>query len=644
MDYYKCLLSTGKDDSNKRVLEDSPPSSLGDSAYNFDSGTPANGASLQVKPPIKTFSRPRKFFKSRNTEEAPEPSKSSADKGRGKTSDGLYGVKAPPLASFEMPDSIPGSQRDLGSSKGSVDAGRESVFDKLVTSPTTNKFSNSETVTSSRSGSGIKLKIFKSRNVASCSQETYSSTVELPSDDSHAGSASTSVASSPSTKDLSEENRDSSEELAPSGSPQTEYKEIQQVTLPTLSSGETAYSSPEKDALNRTLDSSFEYNEIIDQRTGLPVDMCNEDRFRVSENKSKSETPQCDAKVTDVSKFSKSGELNKCIRKDLMSTSEIDTQQSVLPSEVCDAPLPDYDVLSMGTSDFAEPQKTPPLEREGSLCVSSSAGDADSENFNLFGTDFDENEIVDRTNIDCSVPGALPLKDEGGLGDTQEMEDFLFSTQGSLDTSQSTATASFESFKPGQQSKSETEGIKKQGQPLVKKRSIFKSRDVDRDAKKRATYTHKWHSHEEKDENAKQHMPVLQNTQSLSGGSTAFDEFDFEMPTSLKRVQTWPGSSAALDDSTEGQSVTSVKCAKSAKQVGLLQCSCVCYGRWLLKHNAVISVSCCFMTVELNFFNKKKNCVQCHLTIQHSRLFSCLCLFNVCENLYLVYLMLPETS
>lgn len=555
----------GKDDSNKRFLEDSPPSSIGDSAYNFDSGTPANGASLQVKPPIKTFSRPRKFFKSRNTEEAPEPSKSSADKGRGKTSDGLYGVKAPPLTSFEMPDSIQGSQRDLGPSKGSVDSGRESVFDTLVTSPTTNKFSNSETVTSSRSGSGIKLKIFKSRNVASCSQETYSSTVELPSDDSHAGSASTSVASSPSTKDLSEENRDSSEELAPSGSPQTEYKDLQ-VTLPTLSSGETGYSSPEKDTLNRTLDSSFEYNEIIDQRTGLPVDMCNEDRFRVSENKSKSETPQCDAKVTDVSKFSKSGELNKCIRKDLMSTSEIDTQQSVSPSEVCDAPLPDYDVLSMGTSDFAEPQKTPPLERGGSLCVSSSAGDGESDNFNLFGTDFDENEIVDRTNIDCSVPGALPLKDEGGLGDTQEMEDFLFSTQGSIDSSQSTAAASFESFKPGQRSKSETEGIKKQGQPLTKKRSIFKSRDVDRDAKKRATYTHKWHSHEEKDDNAKQHMPVLQNTQSMSGGGSTFDEFDFEMQTSLKRVQTWPGSSADLDDSTEAQSVMSVKCAKSAKQ------------------------------------------------------------------------------
>lgn len=559
----------GKDDSSKRFLEDSPPSSISDSAYNFDSGTPANGASLQVKPPIKTFSRPRKFFKSRNAEEIPEPSKPAVDKVRAKTSDGAYGVKAPPLASFEIPDSNPGSQKDLGPAKGSVETGRDSVFDKLVTNPLANKSSNSETVTSSRSGSGIKLKIFKSRNVASCSQETYSSTVELPSDDSHAGSASTSVASSPSTKDLSEENRDSSEELAPSGSPQTEYKDLQ-VTLPTLSSGEAGYSSPDKDSLNRTLnltlDSSYEYSELIDQRTGLPVDMCNEARLRDSAKKSNSATPQCDAKVTDDSKFSKSGELNKFIRKELISTSEIDTPQSELPSEVCDAPLPDYDMLSMGTSDFAEPQKTPPIERGGSPCVSSSAGDGESENFNLFGTDFDENEIVDRTNIDCSVPGAMPLKDDGGIGDTQEMEDFLFSTQGSLDTSHSSATASFETYKPSQRSKSETEGIKKACQPLIKKRSIFKSRDADRDAKKRATYTHKWHSHEEKEENAKQPTPVMQNTQSVSAASSAYDDFDFEMPTSLKRVQTWPGSSADPDDSTDNQSVTSVKCAKSAKQ------------------------------------------------------------------------------
>lgn len=562
--------SAGKEDTSKRFLEDSPPSTIGDSAYSFDSGNPANGASLQVKPPTKTFSRPRKFFKSRNAEEIPEVSKPSTDRVQGKANDGLYGGKAPTLAPFEMLDSNQGSQREFGSAKGSADAGRDSVFDKLVTSSSTNKSNNSETVTTSRSGSGIKLKIFKSRNVASCSQETYSSTVELPSDDSHAGSASTSVASSPSTKDLSEENRDSSEELGLSGSPQTEYKDLQ-VTLPTVSSGETGYSSPDKDTLNRTLnvtlDSSYEYNEIMDQRTGLPIDMCNENRFRLSGNKSNSETPQCDAKEIDDSKFSKSGEVNKFIRKDLITTTEIDTQQSLLPSEICDAPLPDYDVLSMGASDFVQPQKTPPMERGGSPCISSSAGDVESDNFNLFGTDFDENEIVDRTNIDCSVPGELPFKDEGSMGDTQEMEDLLFSTQGSLVSSQSSAAASFETFKPGQQSKSETECVKKPGQPLVKKRSIFKSRDADRDAKKRATYTHKWHSHEEKEDSSKQLTPVQQNPQSVSSGSSAFDDFDFEMPTSLKRVHTWPSSSADLDDSTDAQSVTSVKCAKSAKQV-----------------------------------------------------------------------------
>ncbi|KAG0728666.1 Protein wings apart-like [Chionoecetes opilio] len=221
----------------------------------------------------------------------------------------------------------------------------------------------------------------------------------------------------------------------------------------------------------------------------------------------------------------------------------------------------------MGTGDFAEPRKSPPpLGSPGAA-----PGDGDTENFNLFGTDFDENEIVDRTSLDCGVAGG-PLKDEGGLGDTQEMmEDFLFSTQGTLDPSQASAAAaaaaSYQAYKPGHRSKSETEASKKLcHQPLVKKRSIFKSRDADRDAKKRATYTHKWHGHEEKDDSARQQAPVPPNAQGAAAGGSAFDEFDFEMPTSLKRVQTWPGSSADPNDSTDNQSVTSVKCAKSAKQ------------------------------------------------------------------------------
>ncbi|XP_045606168.1 wings apart-like protein homolog [Procambarus clarkii] len=558
----------GKDDSGKRYADDSPPSSIGDDAYSFDSGNPANGASLQVRPPIKTFSKPRKFFKSRNTEVVSEPPKTLVDKARGKVSDGLYNMKIPPLSSFESPDS------SQGTVKSSLEASEESVFDKLVTSAVA-KPNNSETVTSSKSSSGIKLKIFKSRNVASCSQETYSSTVELPSDDSRAGSASTSVASSPSTKDFSEENRDSSEELVPSGSPLTEYKESQ-VTLSNISSRDTNYHSPDRLASpnrtsNTTIDSSFEFAGLMDQRTGLPVDMCIDDSFSFSGKKSNSETPHSSVKKSYSSKFSKSGELNKYMSKNIepiSSSSDIDTRQNVLSGEVCDGPLTDdFDIFSMSTSDFGEPRKMSPVGRSVSPGVSSGVGDGESDNFDLFSTDFDENEIEDRTSLEVAASSDLAIKDSTSVAEEQEMEDLLFSTQGSIISSQASTTSSYESFKPGHSTKAESEGVKKIEQPpLVKKRSIFKSRDADRDAKKRATYRHKWHDQDEKDDSSKQAPPALPSSQSASSAASAFDEFDFETPT-LKRVHTWPGTGTGdLDDSTEAQSVTSVKCAKGVKQ------------------------------------------------------------------------------
>ncbi|XP_071515023.1 uncharacterized protein wapl isoform X3 [Panulirus ornatus] len=551
----------GKDDSGKRFLDDSPPSSIDDS-YNFDSGNPANGASLQVKPPIKTFSKPRKFFKSRNAEVISEPSKVFVDKAQGRVSDNVYNSKIPPLAAFETPKS---SQETV---KGNPESSGENTCDKLVTSVVT-KPKNSETVTSSKSGSGIKLKIFKSRDVASCSQEIYSSTVELPSDDSHAGSTSTSVASSPSTKDFSEENRDSSEELAPSSFPLTEYKDSQ-VTLPSIVSKDANFHPPDRlDSPNRTLnsalDSSYEFVGLMDQRSGLPVDMCIDDNFSFSGNKSNSQTSQCSIK-TYCSKYSKSDALNKCTSKNTVtSSSDIDTRQNALRDEVCDGPLTDdFEIFGVGSSDTGEPQKTSPVGRGVSPGVSSGAGDAESDNFDLFSTDFDENEIEDRTTIDCTASSGLELKDSAAMADTQEMEDLLFSSQGSPISSQISTTSSYEPYKSDQSSKPESESAKKpEPPPLVKKRSIFKSRDADRDAKKRATYRHKWHDQEEKDDTSKQPPPPLPSSQSTSSATSPYDEFE---PPPLKRVQTWPGSSADLDDSTESQSITSVKCARGVKQ------------------------------------------------------------------------------
>lgn len=495
-----------------------------------------------------------------------EPPKVFVDRPQGRVSDSLYNAKIPPLASFETPNS---SQETV---KSNLESSGENVCDKLVTSVVT-KPKNSETVTSSKSGSGIKLKIFKSRNVASCSQETYSSTVELPSDDSHAGSTSTSVASSPSTKDFSEENRDSSEELAPSGSPLTEYKDSQ-VTLPSIVSKATNYHPPDRldspnRTLNSTLDSSFEFVGLMDQRTGLPVDMYIDDSFSFSGNKSNSQTPHCSVK-TYSSKCSKPDALNKCMSKNMVtSSSDIDTRQNALSDQVCDGPLTDdFDIFGVGSSDIGEPQKSSPVGRGVSPGVSSGAGDVESDSIDLFSTDFDENEIEDRTTIECSASSSLDLKDPAAMADTQEMEDLLFSSQGSLISSQISTSSSYESYKPDQLSKPESESAKKPEQPpLVKKRSIFKSRDADRDAKKRATYRHKWHDQEEKDDSSKQPPPPLPSSQSTSAATSPFDEF--ESPA-LKRVHTWPGSSTGdLDDSTESQSITSVKCLKGVKQVRL---------------------------------------------------------------------------
>ncbi|ROT79628.1 wings apart-like protein homolog [Penaeus vannamei] len=559
----------GKDDSNKRSHpDDSPPSSIADDAFSFDGGSTANGASLQVKPPNSTYSKPRKFFKSRNVDVVSEPvaaKPSIIEKTRAKGYDGLSNLKIPPLSSFETPDSSQGTVKD------SVDLSDQSAFDKLVTSGG-NKSNFTEAPSGQKSSSGIKLKIFKSRNVASCSQETYSSTVELPSDDSRANSASTSVASSPSTKDLSEENRDSSEELMPSSSPPAEYKESQ-VSSTSLISQQNAYHSPERLAspdrtINSTYDSSFEFAGLVDQRTGLPI-LGEDSDYSFSGTKSNSETPQLGSKRTYGTKVSKSRELNKYMSNKMVSLSDIDTQPNTL-SEVCSGSLTDdFDIFGVGSSDFTEPQKTPPpvTGRVDSPTVSSGGG-GESDNFDLFSTDFDENDIEDRTNIDCGT-GVLPVqKDSPSMGATQEMEDLLFSSQGSLMTTQSSATSSCASYKRSNSTKSEPEGVKKPEQPpLVKKRSIFKSRDADRDAKKRATYRHKWHDQEEKDDAAKE-KPALQSSQSVTSAASSFDDFDFDPPATLKRVQTWPGSSstADLDDSYDNQTVTSVKCAKNAKQ------------------------------------------------------------------------------
>ncbi|KAK7073967.1 hypothetical protein SK128_000456 [Halocaridina rubra] len=569
----------GRDESNKRTYPDDSPPLSSDDAFSFDSGA-SNGASLQVKTGGATFSKPRKFFKSRQADCVSEASKLPSasvsattttttfpEKSRAKGgSDGCSSLKVPPSSSFETPDS---SQISM---KSSWEASSEVPMSNKVSLSKHNN-SDASVTSSSKPSSGIKLKIFKSRNVASCSQETYSSTVELPSDDSRANSASTSVASSPSTKDFSEENRDSSEEFGPCASPQPQYKDSK-IDIAAASTKATTLCSPDRlespinRTLNSTFDSSFEYSGLVDQRTGLPVNMCVSDNdCSLPGNQTMCQTPQTSdsssIKKPFGSKVSKSYELNKYLSKNMVSSapSEIDSEQSLLGESVCDASLNDDFELkgfNVGSSDFGvpEPEKLPPVERGASPAVSSGGG-GESDNIDLFSTDFDENEIEDRTSIDCSNLDSTALKDTNAIVDGPDMED-EFSAQGS-----------YKMYKRSHSTKSESDTSKLHPPPpLLKKRSIFKSRNADQDAKKRATYKHKWHDQDEKEEAAKSEPSSAPSSQGYTASSTSeFDDFDFDTPATLKRVHTWPTtSSSSLNDSEEMQSVTSVKCAKQAKQ------------------------------------------------------------------------------
>jgi len=112
--------------------------------------------------------------------------------------------------------------------------------------------------------------------------------------------------------------------------------------------------------------------------------------------------------------------------------------------------------------------------------------------------------------------------------------------------------------------------------PATKKGSIFKSRSLLSDGSKKrlALYKHKWV--DDKDGTGGGSQPGagvslsgdLSSSQPSSGTSTYSDmEEEFE-PGRLTRVVTWP--TAGADHGDDGEAITSIKCNKKAKGVSLL--------------------------------------------------------------------------
>ena len=250
-------------------------------------------------------------------------------------------------------------------------------------------YSSMSSTTATKSSTGIKLKIFKSRNVekTSWSQGQYSSKVELPSDDSKSSSSSSSAASSPSSIDVNDLEKDSvissrhdinvhTNKISGHHQPPSISNRIGSTTLisdntllseqcyPSYSSYSVNTSSPihrssrsppsaapashlpssspydssetAANSLNSTLDSSAEFGEITDQRTGLPVSMLSDVSSLMPESSSLSRLGSSQStgikdvppssvtqiKNTYTKNVTKSKELNKYLNKNSESLSK----------------------------------------------------------------------------------------------------------------------------------------------------------------------------------------------------------------------------------------------------------------------------------------------------------------------------------
>ena len=544
--------------------------------------------------------------------------------------------------------------------------------DERSNSPTDISFNKMSSVMEKNvsAGVGIKLKIFKNPQSDSWGQNEYSSKVEIPSDGSKSSSTCTSAASSTSSSPEPTNELESRlspapiQKLTTNRTPSTQS--LSQISLPSTESIFPQSTPSNYDATksssfaDSTLDSSMEFGEIIDQRTGLPskaynniyagdgslvdspcsLQSSNTSNIRLSPKESvepstKSYPSRRDSRTTSVRSYKPS---NKALESGNSTSHDItentigitsrveatDVLSKINKSEKCYSGKaygsrsrggPATSVIDSFISKSSLEQSTAidvrnsaninydlPTTQNDSLSftnveklddlsmkpVSDSLSDSKKAPVpDLFSSGFDEEEIIDRTLINHSNnDSSKGVSSSSSCKSTQDFNDEMLgfmtaSKSASLSAPKEENILKKSASLPVPSNKSSSSTSKS----VPRKRSIFKSKD-DGD-KKRATYNHKWHStNEEKDEfsGAADSTAVgasKTSSGSQSAASSAFDDFDFDDSSSLKRVKSWSAQSGKLPDidnfSESGSSVTSVKCNRDVKPVSWCFSYCFWY-------------------------------------------------------------------
>ncbi|MCL4126452.1 UNVERIFIED_CONTAM: hypothetical protein GTU68_005604, partial [Idotea baltica] len=495
----------GKEEPGKRTWLDSPPSTAAD-PVTTEAAVP--DASKVTVPPKR-----RKFFKSRDYNSVSNSVSSS--QGEEISSD---------AQSFSLSQNQ-GEEFNLQKFPQSVNSGSY----KNVESSSQVKSQKASTVIPPlhKAGGGIKLKIFKSRNSDTSTCETYSSTVQLPSDDSGSSSNSSSIANSPK----------------PDSTLQTDVS-VQSPNGVTL---------PDPHPSKCDLDPIESLKENLQTDNLAITDFKSISKYGMSEEKLLTQapdfTPQSEPESA-VPLTEQTDQSKDTARKKQEPDSEPKNSSDLSTSESSRTNSSKNECENFGFVDNLE------MEEQSLIQEESVKGDVERE-MDLFSTDFDENEIVDRTCIEYPGSSSSNFSEVPLIrANTIDLDD--------LEPSHPQPASNLSSrTRSNTKSLSQTDFDSSKATIGTKKRSIFKSRQKEGESKKRATYKHKWHGHEEKDDNFKK--DDLPKSASVSEKPNE-DPFAFDTTPVLNRVQTWPTSNQCLDNSFEEEPVTSVKCPKQAKK------------------------------------------------------------------------------
>lgn len=518
----KYFLIAAREDTGKKNWIDTTTTTTTAGSDSISLDSPTNDSVSSGIPPKR-----RKFFKSRecnsvSSSSVPPPTSASV-------SNQLNAKITPPNLSHTIDDGDDNSQK----CSQSVNSSTSKNIGNSQVKPQRQYSSGS---VKSGSGGGIKLKIFKSRNSDVNSCETYSSTVQLPSDDSGSSSSSSSVANSPrpETAGQLEINQAQSpnglvlDSCPSSGFVSDEVNSSKNLIPDSISNNSTSFNP--SSIVNENYNSSLSYStdllsEVVDKKISDDSSICTEN---ITESYSS-------INIKDNSVLGNESDL-------------LDINESVSRVEESDR----LRTKSISKNDTEEEVVVNKREQ--------SPSSQDSQEVDLFSTDFDENEIIDRTSIEYpSNSSTFKFSDQSlSRSNTIDLDDVESSQSSSLTNFSSNSVTKSQSLREND-SKSSV---------LTKKRSIFKSRQKE-DSKKRATYKHKWHGNEDKEESFKKgELPKSTSTV----GQLNDDPFSFDATPVLKRVQTWPSNSQAINDSfeEEQQPIIQVKCPRQAKKVSII--------------------------------------------------------------------------